>query len=135
MSFPVPQRDEFPAALPAPIPMAPMHVRTEIPGRGGILAPGAPACHRCGQGATTQWQRRATHDEAGQHWDALEQHIRSQPNLFDSSNAEYVADRSQTVVKAVYGCEQHIVPNPHQTHAAECGGHGACQCEGSATHV
>lgn len=109
-----------------------------------------PTCHRCGTVATAQWQRYGTDAEREQHWAALEAHIREQPNLFDDSNANWTADRSQDVTKAVFGCEQHdLSPAPFApsdggalaakqagaeartlTHDADCGGHGQCQCGG-----
>ena len=109
-----------------------------------------PVCHRCGTVATVQWPRQATDAEREQHWDALEQHIRSQPNLSDDSNASYTADRGQPVTKAVHGCDEHdLSPTPTDgskkaaaaakqagteartlTHDADCGGHGECQCGG-----
>lgn len=120
-----PRRDEFPTA---------MHVLTEVPGRGGILARGTATCHRCGTVATTQWRRRATDTEREQHWAAQEQHIRSIPDLYGNRNGAYTADRSQDVVKAVFGCAEHIVDDTLTVHAADCGGHGACQCEGTTTN-
>lgn len=131
MTFPVPQRDEFPAGLHAPTALAPMHVVTEIRGRGGILAPGVPRCHRCETPATMQWRRKATAAEAEQHWAAQEQHIRSIPDLFGHGNATWTADHSDDVVKAVHGCDAHLVNDTLLLHAADCGGHGACQCEGA----
>lgn len=128
-------RDEFPAVLHAPTALAPMHVRTEIPGRGGILAPGAPTCHRCGQPATAQWQRAANDNEREAHWAALEAHIRAQPNLFDDTNATFTADYTELVTHAVYGCDEHQVPDATLLHAADCGGHQACQCGGEAANV
>ena len=103
------------------------------------LAAAAPArqsrvltCHRCGTVATAQWQRYGTDAEREQHWAALEAHIRSQPNLFDDSNASYTADRDQPVTKAVFGCDEHRVDDMALLHAADCGGHGACACGGEA---
>jgi len=87
-----------------------------------------PVCHRCGTPASTQWQRNATPAEAGQHWAAQEQHIRSIPDIAGNRNAEYTADRTQPVTKAVHGCDEHVVDAPHATHDADCGGHGACGC-------
>jgi len=110
------------------LPFASGHVVTEIPGRGGIIAPGAAPCHRCDAPATTQWQRRATDAEADQHWDAQEQHIRSIPDIAGNRNAEYTADRTQPVTKAVHACDEHVVDAPHVTHDADCGGHEACGC-------
>jgi hypothetical protein len=104
------------------------HVVTEIPGRGGIVAPGVAPCHRCDAPATTQWPRTATDAEAEQHWTALEQHIRAQPDIAGHGNATWTADRTDAVVKAVHACDQHVVDAPHLTHQAECGGHGACHC-------
>lgn len=98
------------------------HLVTEIPGRGGIIAPGPAPCHRCDTPATTQWPRHATEAETAQHWDAVEQNIRA------NGTPDYVADRSDTVVKAVHGCDEHAVDAPHLTHDADCGGHGACAC-------
>jgi hypothetical protein len=118
-----------------------------------LAAPPNP-CHRCGRPATTQWQRNGTDAEAEQHWAALEAHIRSQSNLFGSENAEYVADRSEPVAKAVFGCDEHdLSPAPADggdeataaakqagaelrslSHDADCGGHGACGC-GGGSHV
>lgn len=88
-------------------------------------------CHRCGAPATTQWPRQATEAEAAQHWDALEQNIRSQPDIAGHGNATWTADRSDTVTKAVHACDQHVVDAPHLTHDADCGGHGACGCGAS----
>lgn len=112
------------------------------------LAAAPNPCHRCGTVATAQWQRNATDAEREQHWAALEAHIRSQPNLFGSENAEYVADRNEAVTKSVFGCDEHdLSPVPNAggtkaaiaakqaglelralTHDADCGGHGECQC-------
>jgi hypothetical protein len=109
-------------------------------------------CHRCAAPATVSWQRAATDDEREQHWDAMEQNIRNQPNLFDGSNAEYVADRTAPVTKAVFGCDEHDLSPASAdggkkaaaaakqdgaelralTHVADCGGHGACGCGGAA---
>lgn len=111
-------RDEYPAALLAMLPP-------------GAPRPLLPTCHRCGTTATMQWQRKATPAEAEQHWAALEQNIRSIPDLFGNGNAEYVADRTQDVTKAVHGCDQHTVDDMVTVHAHDCGGHGACQCEGT----
>jgi hypothetical protein len=110
-----------------------------------------PACHRCGTVATSQWPRASTDAEREQHWAAVEAHIRSIPDLFGGQNAEYTADRSEPVTKAVFGCDEHdLSPAPADdsdeaiaaaeqagtelrtlTHAADCGGHGACQCGGA----
>lgn len=108
-------RDEYPPALLAMLPP-------------GAPRPLLPTCHRCGTPATLQWQRRATEIEVDRHWAAQEQHIRSIPDLFGHGNAEYVADRNQEVVKAVFGCDEHQVPDGTIVHAADCGGHGTCQC-------
>jgi hypothetical protein len=91
----------------------------------------SPVCHRCDSPATAQWQRSGTDAEREQHWAALEAHIRSQPNLFDSSNAEYTANRNEPVTKAVFGCDEHLVDDMTLLHAADCGGHGACGCGGA----
>lgn len=111
------------------LPIAPGHIITEIPGRGGIIAPGPAPCHRCGTPATTQWQRTATDDEAAQHWAAVEAHIRNQSDIAGHGNATWTANRTDTVVKTVHGCDEHTVDAPHATHEADCGGHGACQCQ------
>ena len=140
--------------LPAPLPPAlaaslSTHTTTES----------APPCHRCDSDATTSWKRAATDAEREGYWDAMEANIRSQTNLFDASNAEYTADRTQPVTKAVFGCDEHdLSPAPDDdhngsikainaataaakqagadlralTHAADCGGHGECQCGGAA---
>lgn len=133
-----------------PVPLA--HAEATPPAAILAIEPRTNPCHRCGRPATTQWRRNATDTEAEQHWAAVEQHIRSIPNLVDASNAEYVADRDQPVVKAVFGCDEHdLSPTPADagkkatvaakqvgadaralTHAADCGGHGACQCGGAA---
>lgn len=114
--------------------------------------PPPPPCHRCDSTATTSWQRAATDAEREGYWDAIEQNIRSQPNLFDGSNAEYTADRTAPVTRAVFGCDEHdLSPTPADrskkaaaaakqagadartlTHNANCGGHGECQCAGAA---
>lgn len=111
-----------------------------------------PPCHRCDSAATTSWQRAATDAEREGYWAAMEANIRSQPNLFDSSNSEYTADRTAPVTKAVFGCDDHdLSPEPVDagkkaaaaakqagadvralTHDADCGGHGECQCAGAA---
>lgn len=93
------------------------------------VAPVTSPCHNCGQPATAQWQRRGSDAEREQHWVAMEQNIRSIPDLFGGQNAEYVADRSQPVVKAVFGCDEHQVADMAMTHAADCGGHGVCECK------
>lgn len=85
-------------------------------------------CHRCGDPATQQWPRHATPDEAEDWHAAREQHIRAHND--GRAEAEYISDRSDTVTLAVHGCDEHVVPEPHRTHDADCGGHGACQCGG-----
>jgi hypothetical protein len=85
-------------------------------------------CHRCGETAAVQWVRTATQAEAKNWWDRLERQIR-QANR-GLPGASFTADRTSTVTTAVHGCEQHPVPNMHLTHSADCGGHGACGCEG-----
>lgn len=112
------------------LPFAPGHVVTEIPGRGGIIAPGPAPCHRCGQPATIQWRRDATDTEREAHWAALEQSIRASND--GRPEAAYTADRTQAVTKSVHGCDQHVVDAPHLTHEAECGGHGTCECSPAA---
>lgn len=87
----------------------------------------ATPCGTCGADATAQWQRRATADEHEQHWAASEQNIRASNDGHPA--VDYVADRTDTVTKAVFGCDEHVVPNPHLVHDADCGGHGNCQCE------
>lgn len=96
-----------------------------------LEAPRPSVCHRCGLDATTQWQRFGTDAEREQHWAAIEQNIRSIPDLFGSQNGEYAADRNQPVVKAVFGCDEHLVADATILHAADCGGHGTCECGGS----
>lgn len=106
----------------------------------------AHACHNCSNPATSQWQRQATPDETEQHWTAVEQNIRA--NNSGNPDVDYVADRTDTVTKSVFGCEQHdLSPAPVDDtpearaaatqaglerraliHASDCGGHGACQC-------
>lgn len=118
----------------------------------GTRAPARPICHRCDTVATVSWQRTATDDERVGYWAAIELNIRSQPNLFDAQNSEYTADRTQPVIKAVFGCDEHdLSPAPADggkksaaaakqaglelralTHAADCGGHGECGCGGAA---
>lgn len=115
-------RDEYPPHIVAMLPS-------------GTVLPPLPTCHYCGTRATTQWQRAATDAEAEQHWAALEQNIRSIPDLFGHGNATYTADRTQPVTKAVHGCDEHQVPDPTLLHAADCGGHQACQCGGDTTDV
>lgn len=132
--------------LPVPLPPA-LAARIST----HTTAGSAPPCHRCNSDATTSWKRAATDAEREGYWAALEANIRSQPNLFDSSNAEYTADRTQPVTKAVAGCDEHdLSPAPAAagkkaaaaakqagaearalTHAADCGGHGECQCGGA----
>lgn len=90
----------------------------------------ANPCHHCGADATTQWSRRATDDEHEQHWDAVEQNIRASNDGHEA--AGYVADRSDSVTKAVFGCDEHPDPAPGAMHEADCGGHGACGCGGTA---
>lgn len=134
--------DQLPAMLPPAL-------AARLGGR--TTATTAPPCHRCDATATTSWQRAATDAERDGYWAAMELNIRSQPNLFDASNAEYTADRSQPVTKAVFGCDEHdLSPKPADgtkkaaaaakqagldaralTHAADCGGHGECQCGGA----
>lgn len=94
-------------------------------------APPSP-CHNCNQPATAQWQRAATDEEREGYWAAIELNIRSQPNVIDDQNANYTADRSQAVTKAVFGCDEHQVADMAMVHAADCGGHGACGCGGEA---
>lgn len=89
-------------------------------------------CHRCGTGATVQWPRQATDAEREQHWDAMEANIRSIPDLYGGQNDSYTADRTDSVVKAVFGCDEHQVADMVMVHAADCGGHGECQCGGEA---
>jgi hypothetical protein len=113
---------------------------------------GQPSCHRCTADATHSWRRAATDAEREGYWAALEANIRAQPNLSDASNAEYVADHTAPVTKAVFGCGDHdLSPAPADdsddaaaaakqagldarilTHSADCGGHGECQCGGAA---
>lgn len=138
--------DNLPAPIPADAPPA-------ILSRPGVVgrAPRVPTCHRCGTVATVQWPRKATDAEREQHFDAREQYIREQPNLFGPENAEYVADRTEPVTKAVHGCDEHdLSPVPADgskkatvaakqagvelralTHDADCGGHGECRCGGA----
>ena len=87
---------------------------------------GPTPCSTCGNDATTQWARHATAAEAEDAWSALEQNIRASNS--GRPDVDYVADRTQPVVKAVFGCDEHVVPNPHLVHDADCGGHGNCQC-------
>lgn len=89
-------------------------------------------CHRCGAVATTQWQQHATAEAAEAHWVAQEQHIRSLANSLRPEQANYVADRTGPVTKAVHGCDEHVIDAPHLTHGVDCGGHGACACGGEA---
>ena len=137
-----PVTEQLPATLP-PALAAKLNAHTP--------ADTSPPCHRCNSSATTSWQRAATDTEREGYWDAIEQNIRAQPNLFDASNAEYTADRSAPVTKAVFGCDKHdLSPAPADagkkaaatarqagadlrtlTHAADCGGHGECQCGGA----
>lgn len=115
-----PRRDEYPApAFPAP--------------PGALRKPPLPTCHHCGSTATAQWKRQATTAETEQHWAALQANIRSIPDLFGHGNATYTADHAQDVTKAVFGCGQHIVDDTLTLHDPDCGGHGACQCEGTTT--
>lgn len=114
-------RDEHPAAIAAMLPP-------------GNRAPRQPTCQHCGTVATVSWQRTATDAERDGYWAAIEANIRSQPNLFNAQNAEYTADRTQPVTKAVFGCDDHQVDDMAAVHAADCGGHGACQCEGTTTN-
>lgn len=95
----------------------------------GTFMSGGNPCHHCGVPATAQWQRHATGDEAEQHWAATEQNIRA--NNDGHAAVEYVADRSDSVTKAVFGCDEHPDPAPGVTHDADCGGHGACGCGGA----
>jgi hypothetical protein len=131
-----------------PAPAAPFAIAKV--GAGATAATPPPVCHRCGAVATVQWPRKATDAEREQHFDAQEQHIREQPNLFGPENAEYVADRTAPVTKAVHGCDEHdLSPAPADgskkaaaaakqagvearalTHDADCGGHGECRCGG-----
>lgn len=115
--------------LPAPLPPA---IAAKLGAAPARTAARLPACHRCGADATTQWPRQGTDTEQEAHWAAVEAHIRSQPNLFDASNAEYTADRTQPVTKAVFGCDEHQVPDTTMLHTADCGGHGQCQCGSAA---
>lgn len=138
--------------LPAPI--TPDALPPVLAGQPGAAVaprtPRVPTCHRCGVVATVGWKRYGTDAEREQHWDALEQHIRSQPNLFDDSNATFTADRSEPVTLVVHGCDEHdLSPVPADgskkaaavakqagvdaralTHEADCGGHGECRCGG-----
>lgn len=114
---------------------------------------GGNPCQRCGAPATSQWQQHANDAEREAHWAALEANIRASND--GQPEAAYVADRSQPVVRAVYGCDEHdLSPEPTSdhdgsnqataraaaeakqagaeartlTHDVECGGHGACSC-------
>lgn len=93
-----------------------------------LRGPGARGhvCHRCQAPATQQWPRHATPDEAEDWHAAREQHIRAHND--GRPETEYVSDRTDTVTVAVHGCDEHVVDEPHRTHDADCGGHGACQC-------
>lgn len=111
-----------------------------------VLRPTGPTCHHCGTPATHQWQRAATPDEAEQHWAALEQNIRASNS--GRPDVDYTHPRNDEVRKAVFGCDNHrLNPTPADNtpeaiaaaiqtgaerrailHAADCAGHGACQC-------
>lgn len=84
-------------------------------------------CHACTEPATIQWQRHATPDETEQHWTAVEGNIRTSNSGHPA--ATYEADRTDTVVKAVHGCDDHQVDDTTIVHAADCHGDKGCGCE------